>query len=84
MPTITTKLELITELSKDLDQMVAKQTDELVVEALLAKAIKFILEGEYLENLLDDLLNNNDLLDKLHDDPAAMAIVRIIPLEFVD
>ena len=44
--------------------MVAKLTKELDVEALLADSKKFIREDEYLENWLDDLLNNNDLLDE--------------------
>ena len=36
------------------------------------------------KNLLDDLLNNDNLLDKLQDDLATIATVRIIPLEFAD
>ena len=43
-----------------------------------------IRENEYLENLLDDLLNNDDLLDELQDDPAMVVIIGIIPLEFAD
>ena len=39
-------------MSKDLDKMVAESTE-------------FIKKGEYLENLLDDLLNHDDLLDEL-------------------
>ena len=62
-PTTAPKLEPITKLSRDLDKMVAKPTDKLDVEALLAEPIEFIREGEYSENLLDDLLNNDDILD---------------------
>ena len=61
----TPKLEQPTELSKDLDKMVAELIKELDVEALLAKPMVFIQEGEYSKNLLDDLLNNDDLLDDL-------------------
>ena len=39
--------------------------EELDVEALLAKPIEIIKEGECSENLLDDLLTNDDLLDDL-------------------
>ena len=38
----------------------------------------------YSENLLDYLLNNDDLLDKLQDDSAMVATTGIIPLEFAD
>lgn len=64
--------------------MVAERIEELDVEAFLVEPTEFIREDEYLENLLDGLLNNNDVLDKFQDDPAMVAIVGIIPLEFVD
>ena len=48
---------------------------------MLTKPTKFIKEDEYLENLLDDLLNNDDILDE---DLTIVANVRIIPLEFTD
>ena len=69
---------------KDLDKIVVELTKELNVEALLAKPTEFIRECEYLENLLDDLLNNDDLLDELQDDPAIIAMIRIILLKFAD
>ena len=62
------KPEQATELSKELHKMVAKPTKELNVEAILAKPTEFIREGEYSENLLDNLLNNDNLLDDLQDD----------------
>ena len=62
----------------------AKLTEELDIEALLAKSTEFIREGEYSENMLNDLLNNDDLLDDLQDDSAAVATVRIIPFQFAD
>ena len=71
-------------MSKDLDKMVVEPIEELNVEALLAEPKEFIRESEYLKNLLDDLLNNDDLLDDLQDDVATVAIVEIIHLEFVD
>ena len=58
------KIERTTELSKDLVKMVAELIEELNVKALLAEPIEFIRECEYSENMLDDLLNNDDLLDK--------------------
>ena len=78
------KLAQANELSRELNKMVAEATEELDVEALLAKPIEFIREGEYSENLLDDLLNNDDLLDDLQDDLVAMATVGIIPFQFTD
>ena len=83
-PVTTPKLEQATELPKNFDKMVAEPIEELDVKALLAEPIKFIREGEYPENLLDDLLDNDDLLDELQDDQVTIAIVGIIPLEFAD
>ena len=83
-PITTLKLEQATELSKELDKMIAELIKELDVEALLAESIEFIQESEYSENLLDDLLNNDDLLDDLQDDLAVVPIVGIILLEFAD
>ena len=80
----TPKPEQATELSNDLDKMVVESTEELDVEALLMEPTKFIRGGEYLENLLDDLLNNYELLDEFQDDLATIATIGIIPLEFVD
>ena len=82
--TTTPKPEQVIELSIDLDKMVAELTEELDVEALLAEPTEFIRENEYSENLLDDLLNNDDLLDKLQDDLATLATIGIIPLEFAN
>ena len=64
--------------------MVAELTEELDVMALLAESVEFIRECEYSKNLLDDLLNNDDLLDDLQRDSAAVATVGIIPLEFAN
>ena len=64
--------------------MVAELIEELDVEGLLAEPTEFIKEGEYSENLLDDLLNNDDLLDEFQDNLATIATVGIIPPEFVD
>ena len=83
-PITTPKLEQATELPKNFDKMVAEPIEELDVKALLAEPIELIREGEYLENLLDDLLNNDDLFDELQDDQVTNAIVGIIPLEFAD
>ena len=62
----------------------AKLTEELDIEALWAEPTEFIREDEYSENMLDDLLNNDDLLDDLQDDSAAVATVGIIPFQFAD
>ena len=43
-----------------------------------------IRENEYLENLLDDLLNNDDLLDELQNDLAMVVTIGIIPPEFAN
>ena len=51
---------------------------------MLTEPTEFIRGNEYSENLLDDLLNNDDLLDELQDDPAIVPTVGIIPLEFAD
>ena len=83
-PITTPKPEQATKLSKDLDKIVAEPMEELDIEALLTKLIGFIRQNEYLENLLDDLLNNDDPLDEFQDDPATTATVGIIPLQFVD
>ena len=80
----TPKLERAIELSEHLDKMVVDPTEELDVKALLVEPTKFIREGEYLENLLDDLLSNDDLLDELQDDPVIVAMVGIIALEFTN
>ena len=81
-PITTPKPTQTIELSKELNKMVAELTEELDVEDLLAEPTKFIREGEYLKNMLDDLLNNDDLLDDFQDDLAIIEIVGIIPLEF--
>ena len=83
-PTNTTKPVQATYLSRELNKMVAESTYGLDVEVLLAEPTEFIREGEYSENILDDLLNNNDLLDDLQDDSAAVATVRIIYFQFPD
>ena len=74
-PTTILNPEQVTELSKDLDKIVAKLMEELDVEALLAEPTEFIKEDEYSENLLDDFLNNNDLLDEFHDDPTTVLLL---------
>ena len=75
------KLEPIIGLSEDQDKIITEWIDDLNMEAMLTKPTKFIREDEYLENLLDDLLNNDDILDE---DLTTVANVRIIPLEFTD
>ena len=44
---LSQKAAQATELSKDLDKMVAEPTEELDVEALLVESTEFIREGEY-------------------------------------
>ena len=82
-PTTTPKLEQVIELSGDLDKMVAKSTEEFDVEAPLAKPTKFVIEEEYLENLLDDLLVNDEILDELQDDPTMIATIGNLPIKLV-
>ena len=36
------------------------------------------INGDYSENLLNDMLNNDDLSDELQDDSTAIAIVGIV------
>ena len=83
-PELPPTLEPVNRLFEDLDKMIVEPIDELDVQAMLAKPIEFIKEDEYSENLLDDLLNNDDLLDELQDDPVIVATVRIIPIKFAD
>ena len=73
-PTKIPKPKPVTKLSRNLDKMVVKLIEELDVEALLVESTKYIKKGEYSENLLDDLLNNDDLLDEFQDDLAIVAI----------
>ena len=82
-PITTLKIKQAIELSKELDKMAAEPTEKLDVEALLAEPTEFIREGEYLENMLDDFLNNDDLLDDLQDDSVTIATVGIIPLNLL-
>ena len=82
-PITNLKIKQAIELSKELDKMVAELTEKLDVEALLAEPTEFIREGEYLENMLDDFLNNDDLLDDLQDDSVTIATVGIIPLNLL-
>ena len=42
------------------------------------------INSDYLENLLSNMLNNDDLLDELQDDSTAIATVGISPMEFAD
>ena len=63
-PITTLKPEQVTELSRGLDKIVAEMTEKLDIKALLTEPTGFIREDEYLESLLDDLLNNDDLLDE--------------------
>ena len=65
IPITIPKSEHITELPKELDEMNVESMEELDVRTLLAEPTEFIREGEYLENLLDYLLGNDDLLDEL-------------------
>ena len=65
IPITIPKLEQVTQLSKELDEMNVESTEELDVETSLAEPMEFIREGEYSENLLDCLLGNDDLLDEL-------------------
>lgn len=62
--------------------MITELIDELYMEAMLAEPTEFIWVDEYSINLLDDLLNNDDLLDEFQGDPAIIATIRIIPIEF--
>ena len=64
--------------------MIIELTDELDVEAMLTEPTEFICEDEYSKNSLDDLLNNDDLLDKFQDNPVTVATIGIIPLKFAD
>ena len=83
-PITTPKPEQVTKLFRDLNKMVAEPTEELDVNALLAEPTDFIREDQYLENLLNGLLNNDDLLDEFHDNLATVATIGIIPLEFTN
>ena len=42
------------------------------------------INGDYSENLLSDMLNNDELSDELQDDSTAITIVGISPMEFAD
>ena len=42
------------------------------------------IKGDYSENLLSDMLNNDDLSDELQDNLTAIATVGISPMEFAD
>ena len=42
------------------------------------------INSVYLENLLSDMLNNDELSDELEDDSTAITIVGISLLEFAD
>ena len=48
------------------------------------QGFKVEINGDYLENLLSNMLNDNDLSNELQDDSIAIATVGISPMEFDD
>ena len=58
--------------------------DAIQVVNFTNQGFKVEINSDYLENLLSNMLNNDDLLDELQDDSTAIATVGISPMEFAD